>query len=209
MNEIDLALLRHEQRKGNEKIKKTPSEEDNKISKIFTKILLSVIFILVSTIYIKLDPENLNYFKKHLFESNLTFTKMNNWYHDTFGNILPTVKEPQDTLVSSNLNSSAKKEKYLDGYKIESSAMNPISSIASGILVYMGEKEGYGNTLIIQGVDGVDIWYGGLTDTNLKLYDYIDANTILGNTKENFYYLLFQKSGEYLTYEDYFNEISY
>jgi len=208
MNELEMALLRHEQRKCGSTKSSKPVEEDNRISKIFTKVLLSIIFVLLSTIYIKLDPENLSYFKKNLFESNLTFTKMNNWYHDTFGSILPTVKEPQDTLVSSNKNPVNQKESYLDGYKISSSKMSPVASITSGILVYMGEKEGYGNTLIIQGVDGVDIWYGGITDTNLKLYDYIDANTILGNTLEDHYYLLFQKNGEYLTYENYFDQIS-
>ena len=40
----------------------------------------------------------------------------------------------------------------------------------------MGEKEGYGNTLIIQGADGVDIWYGNVNSTSLKLYDYIERN---------------------------------
>ena len=72
----------------------------------------------------------------------------------------------------------------------------------------MGEKEGYGNTLIIQGVDGTDIWYGNVADTNLNLYDYLDANTILGTSSEDKYYLVFQKDGEYLTYEEYFNQIS-
>ncbi len=202
MNEMEMALLRHEKRKNNSNSKKDNSK---RISQCFTKILLSVIFVLSSTIYIKLNPDNLNYFKKHIFESNLTFTKINNWYHEMFGNILPTVKEPIEKEVSNNMPIN-EKEPYLDGYKIKTNSTSPVSSIGSGILVYMGEKEGYGNTLIIQGVDGVDIWYGGITDTNLKLYDYLDKNTILGNTKENFYTLVFQSEGAYLTYEEYLNQ---
>ncbi len=202
MNELEMALLRHEKRK----INSVPTSDDGRISKAFTKILLSVIFILASTIYIKLSPDNLEYFKKHIFESNLTFTKINNWYHNTFGNILPTVTEPKDNLVSSNSLTDAK-ERYLDGYKITSSG-SPVTIITSGILVYQGEKEGYGNTFIVQGVDGVDIWYGGITDSNLKLYDYVDANTILGNTKDGYYYLVFSSNGTYLSYEDYFNQVS-
>ena len=126
---------------------------------------------------------------------------MNSWYHDTFGNILPTVTEPKEEMVANTDVSS--KEKYLDGYKVAVSKGTPIKSLAGGLFVYMGEKEGYGNTYIIQGVDGVDIWYGGVTDTNLKLYDYIDAGTILGVSSEDVYYLAFQKNGEFLSYEDY------
>ncbi len=206
MNEIDLAIMRHKNRVV-EKIKEE-NKDDRRVSNYFTKILLSIIFLLASTIYIKLDSNHLELYKKYVFESNLTFTKINNWYHQTFGNILPTVTEPQNQTVSINNASDFVKEDYLDGYKVLTSASSPVFSITSGILVYMGEKEGYGNTFIIQGVDGVDIWYGGITDTNLKLYDYIDANTILGNTEDKLYYLVFQKDGVYLTYEDYLNQIS-
>ena len=71
----------------------------------------------------------------------------------------------------------------------------------------MGEKEGYGNTFIIQGVDGVDVWYGGIVDTDFKLYDYVEADTILGNTMEDYYYLAFVKDGNFITYEEYQNQI--
>jgi len=206
MNEIEMALLRHEQRKEKKENPKRKKDE-YKMSNLFSKILISIIFLLMSTIYIKLDPKNLAYFKKQLFESNLTFTKINNWYHDTFGNILPTVKEPNESLVS-NTHTPFEKENYRDGVKINLASINPVETMTSGILVFMGEKEGYGNTLIIQGVDGVDIWYGGITDSNLKLYDYVEASTILGQSKENFYYLVFQKDGVFITYEEYMSKIS-
>lgn len=201
MNEIEMALLRHERRKEQTTTSKTSNHESNAISICFTKILLSVIFLLSSIIYIKFSPENEIYFKQNLFESNLTFAKINNWYHENFGNILPSVSTPNDTLVSSD-SGILNREPYLDGYKIKSNTA--VESLASGILVFMGEKEGYGNTLIIQGVDGVDIWYGNIIDVNLKLYDYLDAKSILGNSNGE-YYILFQKDGAFITYEEYFS----
>ena len=39
----------------------------------------------------------------------------------------------------------------------------------SGIVVFIGDKEGYGNTIIVQRIDGIDEWYGGIVNTNLKL----------------------------------------
>ena len=37
-----------------------------------------------------------------------------------------------------------------------------------------------GNTVIIQGVDGVDIWYGNLTNVSVKLYDYVEKDKLIG-----------------------------
>ena len=203
MDEIDLAIMRHKLR--NNEITEQPKKENNKISKIFTKILLSIILVLGCTIYVKLSPDNMAWFKENIFESNLTFTKINNWYHEVFGSVLPSVTEQQDLTASSNIQ-NVSREPYLDGYKISSTKNSPVTSIQSGLLVFMGEKEGYGNTFIIQGVDGVDIWYGGIGDTDFKLYDYVEKDSILGNTTEDYYYLVFKEDNEFLTYEDYIQE---
>ena len=197
MDDINAALKRHKQRCHQDVSK----EKKSKISQECRKILISIMFIVGSVIYIKLGENNLANYKKYIFENNLMFTKINNWYTKNFGNILPTVSTPSEVNVSKTDNISAK-EKYQDGYKIVD-VSGPITSIASGLLVFMGEKENYGNTLIIQGVDGTDIWYGNISDVNLKLYDYVEAGSILGNASENYYYLIFQKEGNYLTYEDY------
>lgn len=203
MDEIDLAMMRHKLR--NNEIVETNKKDSNKISKLFTKILLSIILVLGCTIYVKLSPDNMAWFKENIFESNLTFTKINNWYHEVFGSVLPSVTEQQDLTASSNIQ-NVSREPYLDGYKMSSIKNSPVTSIQSGLLVFMGEKEGYGNTFIIQGVDGVDVWYGGIVDTDFKLYDYVEKDSILGNTTEDYYYLVFKEDNEFLTYEDYIQE---
>ena len=115
MDEIDLAMMRHKLR--NNEIVETNKKDSNKISKIFTKILLSIILVLGCTIYVKLSPDNMAWFKENIFESNLTFTKINNWYHEVFGSVLPSVTEQQDLTASSNIQ-NVSREPYLDGYKM-------------------------------------------------------------------------------------------
>ena len=78
-----------------------------------------------------------------------------------------------------------------------------IPSIESGIVVFIGEKENYGNTIIIQGVDGVDIWYGNTDNTNVKLYDYVEKGSMIAMTKTEDLYLVFQKDGKFLDYKKY------
>lgn len=200
MNELDLAMQRHKKRR----IKS--SKEENKLSHEFSKILLSIIFVLSSVIFMKLDENNKIWFKKNVLESNLEFMKVNEWYHHTFGEILPSVVDEKSSMVISEAR-MGERENYLDGYKIKTLKNTPVKTITSGLLVYMGEKEGYKNTFIIQGVDGVDIWYGNIENTNFKLYDYIEEGQILGESIEEEYYLVFEKDGKMISYEEYFQQI--
>ena len=73
----------------------------------------------------------------------------------------------------------------------------------SGIIVFIGEKEGYGNVVIVQRVDGVDEWYGNISNVNVKLYDYVKKGDLLGDTSD-ILYLVYKKDGNVLNYEEYF-----
>ena len=104
-------------------------------------------------------------------------------------------------LVFNESLSYTSEEKYLDGVKLELNS-NLVSVNKSGVVVYIGEKEGYGNTIIIQRVDGVDEWYGGILNTSLKLYDYVYEDSLLGEV-DKYLYLVYKKDGNTLNYEEY------
>ena len=78
-----------------------------------------------------------------------------------------------------------------------------VPTIESGIVVFIGEKENLGTTVIIEQVDGIDTFYSNININNIKLYDYIEKGELLGETKGNDLYLFFQKNGEYLDYQKY------
>lgn len=67
----------------------------------------------------------------------------------------------------------------------------------------MGTKEDYGNTIIIQGADGVSIWYGNINQANVEIYDYVEQGEFLGEVADNTLYLIYEKDGVYLDYKDY------
>ena len=75
--------------------------------------------------------------------------------------------------------------------------------LQSGIVVFIGDKENLGKTVIIQGNDGVDIWYSNLNNVNLSMYDYVEKNTLVGEFKENLAILTFMEDGNYISYENY------
>ena len=92
---------------------------------------------------------------------------------------------------------------YYDGYKLIVNDKYLVPIIESGIVVFLGDIDNYGYTIIIEGIDGVDIWYANIENTSLKLYDYVKKGSYLGETKNNNLYLVFEKNQEFLKFEDY------
>lgn len=140
-----------------------------------------------------------NYIKKYLLETNFEFSKISSIYNKYIG----TLTNEETLPVNSNkILEYTEEEKYKDGVKLTVGENYNINLLESGIVVFIGEKEGYGNTIIVQQSNGIDAWYGNVENVSVKIYDYIEKGTIIGNVN-NTLYLVFQKNGENLNYEDY------
>lgn len=173
------------------------------IKSLFTRVLISIILFLVSSIYINYSDNNLLIYKKYLYNKTFDFAYVNNLYDKYLGGILPFKKVYNEQVVSSEVNDFSKRKPYLDGVSISLDSSSLIKTFSSGIVVYMGEKEGFNKTIIVQGSDGIDYWYGNLENINVNLYDYVEKDVILGNPIEGEMYLKFVKNGEILNYEEF------
>lgn len=140
-----------------------------------------------------------SYIKKYLLETNFEFSKINTLYNKYIGKL---TDENTEVVSGNQLLEYTSKEKYNDGVKLTVSENYNVNLLESGIVVYIGEKEGYGNTIIVQQSNGIDAWYGNIENVDVKIYDYIEKGTIIGNANKTLY-LVFQKNGEILNYEDY------
>lgn len=172
------------------------------LKKALTKILLAIIFLLVSLIFINVNDESKLLYKK---------TILNNYFnHGIFlkkYNQLFRINNKLDDITVSSLSKANDYENYLDGVLISYNDYENIYAINSGIVVFQGNKENFGNTIIIQGIDGVDVWYGNINNTGYKLYDYVDKNTIIGTPNHNKLYIKIEKDGKVLNYQDYLDEM--
>lgn len=182
--------------------KKTPSKS-KRLSKYITKFMLAVIFFLASIIFTNTNDKNLLLYKEYVLTESLPFTKVKGWYEELFGEVLPSNDNAQ-TVFDGKLVYKEISD-YQNGERLTVSSKSLVNSLASGIVVFSGEKDGFGNTVIIQGIDGADIWYGNLENISLNLYDYIEAGTVIGNTVDEYLYLVIKKDNEYIKYEDYQN----
>jgi len=140
---------------------------------------------------------------EYIFKDSIEFTKINNWYQENIGKIIPELNDNTSLVFSSEDLKKNKYSSYLDGIKFDIEKNSPVSLLSGGVVVFIGEKEDYGNTLILQGNDGIDYWYGGITNLNVNLYDYLEKDTLIGETKDNCLYLVLQKDGKYISYEEY------
>ena len=92
---------------------------------------------------------------------------------------------------------------YHDGVKLTVDNNYLVPATSEGMVIFIGEKENYNNVIIIENPAGVDIWYGNVDKTAVKLYDYVDNGTYLGNVKDNTLYLAYKKDGKFVDYKEY------
>lgn len=200
---MDEYLTQFKNKKKSFKDNKIKLSNNKKLSKYLTKFLLAIIFFLISIIFTNISDKNLLFYKEYVFTESLPFTKIKGWYEDLFGEVLPS-----DDSIATVFNGKLvykEIEDYEDGEKLVVSKNSLVNNITSGIVVFSGDKDNYGNTVIVQGIDGVDIWYGNLENVSVNLYDYIEAGSIIGQTKNENLYLVIKKNNEYIKYENYKN----
>ena len=190
----------------NHKKSDEPSTKVQKyLSNLLSKFLLSIIFLMISVILIKSNSHIKSFYQEDILTKQINFTKFNNLYTKYFGNILPDYTVPNvPTEVASNTSFDYNSgTPYLNGVKLTTTTNYPVPIITSGIIVFIGEKDQLGPTCIVQGVDGIDIWYSHIDTSSLNLYDYVTEGKILAPTEDDYFYLTIDSNGNYLTYDTY------
>lgn len=190
---------------NHKKISKFNPKVQKYLSNLLSKFLLSIIFLMVSIILIKSNSNIKTFYQEEILTKQINFTKFNDFYTKYFGNILPDYTVPSvPTQMASNTEFDYNNgTPYLNGTKLETTENYPVPIITSGIIVFLGEKDSLGPTCIVQGIDGIDIWYSHIDTSSLNLYDYVTEGKILAPTESNYFYLTIDSNGNYLTYDTY------
>lgn len=173
------------------------------ISKFFSKFLVCVVLLLGCLIVLKASPRLRENLYKYVFKNNFSFAQVNAVYEKLFGSSLPLTGSEQTALVSSTKIEYDDSVAYKDGVQLNVSDNYVIPVIKSGIVVFAGEKDGYGNTVVIQQGDGVEVWYANIKEIKVSMYDYLKTGDILGEANGSKMYLVFTKDGEILDYKKY------
>lgn len=171
--------------------------------KYLSKFLIMIIITLITLIGLKSNTQFRNLFYKHVYDTNFSFASVNEVYQKYFGSPIP-FKDLFKDVTTPVFNEKLKYQevhKYRDGAKLVVESNYLVPALKKGIVIFIGDKDDYKNTVIIQQSDGVDVWYSNITNINVKLYDYITDGGLVGETIDNNLYLVFKKDGTNLDYK--------
>lgn len=172
------------------------------INKLLIKSLLCIFLFLLFLICNKKNSIFKSIIYEKIYNSNISFAKINNIYESLFGNILPIRNVDEIQVFNENI-SYLSKEDYLDGVKLKVKENYVVPSITDGIVIFIGEKESLGKTIIIEDKNGLDIWYSNIDINNIKIYDYVNKGDYLGECINNYLIMIFKKEGEKEDYNKY------
>lgn len=167
------------------------------ILNFLAKTSLSLVFLICSISILKNDKYYYEYYNI-LFKNNIDFAYIRSKTSYLFGKLILN----QEKYVSSEKFRYYKIEKIEDLYLLEVDEKYVINNIKSGVVCFIGEKEGLGKTIIIEGDDGITISYSNIENINVNLYDYIESGVIIGNTIDNKLIMSFKDGDKYLSYEN-------
>ena len=183
-------------------------EQESKYIKYLRSLIIRsmavILMFFILGILSKSNKQYKNIIIHNVYEKNLTFSKIKNIYQKYLGGI-----EPLEKAINNNQPVFHEELEYFENslyrdgvqLKVTKNYLVPIQN--EGMVIYIGEKEYYDNTIIIEGVDGIDIWYGNLENTSVKLYDYVEKGKYLGTTKNDILYLAYQKDGKFINPKEY------
>lgn len=167
------------------------------LKSLIIRTLITVILVFSVLIVTNFSDLAKDFVKKYLFKTDFKFSTINTLFNKYFLNITPKKEVPVNLEESLDFKTATE---YKDGVSLTMEKGSSVSLIESGIIVFIGEKEGYNKTVIVQQSNGVDAWYGNIDNIEVNLYDYIEKNKTIGTSNDKLY-LVFQKDGVYLDYK--------
>ncbi len=186
-----------------EKLNPKNTKGKSKIMFLINKCLTAILIGIIALIVMEYSPKFKTFINEEVLGKNISFGFLGKIYNKYFGKVLPTSSSDKVVEVFNEKITYTNKEKYLDGFKLTVDNNYLIPIINSGIVVFIGEKEGYGHVITIEQEDGITITYGNILNSNIKLYDYVTKGNLLGEAKDNTLYISILKDGEYQDFETY------
>jgi stage IV sporulation protein FA len=169
----------------------------NRSEKLFIKIVVS--FFLLSVAYVVNHvsfpgAEKYRTVMNEVLHRSYNFAGMSAWYEKNFGavpTLLPAVgtigNEAKPVLqAQSMLLKAPAKGKVVQTFAEQGSGLYfapqeaAIHAIDQGWVTFAGQKEGLGNTIVIQHAKGMETWYAGLAAIEVKQNDWVEAQQTIG-----------------------------
>ncbi len=172
--------------------------KDKYLNNLFIRTIISIILLIVISFSLKFNSAY-DIFYRLVNDTKIDYYYINSKTKSIIGNILGK----REQFVSSNKLIYKSIEKYGNGFKLTTEQNYVVNSITPGVVIFIGNKENLGPTVIVESSSGVCYWYSNIEYISVNLYDYIDEKRIIGSTIDENLILTISKDNKYLNYEDY------
>ena len=170
---------------------------------IFRFLFVALIFIILA-ILCKSNLTYKDYIYEHIYEKNINFSYFKNIYNKYLGGVFPSINFNSTVSVFNEKLVYNELSNYYDGIKLSVSDNYLIPLLDDGIVVYIGDKDVYGSVILVEDDSGVDTWYGNICNVSVNLYDNLEAGSYIGQSCDDYIYLVYSKGNMFLDYNDYF-----
>ncbi len=178
------------------------------------RVLISIALVLTVGILYRSQAPSLDSARQWVgqaFATDFQFAKVSDWLASKVGDLSSFA--PVDFLKSNN-NDNKKaipvSGKLLESFKkngegilVETEANKNVTTINAGVVIFAGEDEVHGKTVVVQQKD-MNVWYGNLSDIEVTLYQHLDQNVAVGkvspgtNGNSGEYYFAIEKDQKYV-----------
>jgi len=157
------------------------------------KFLASACLVLVVAILFKNPSPHFTearHFVNGYMEKEFQFAAVSSWYEKAFGkplSILPLDDKKQGETITSDYAVPASGhvlqsfKKTGHGIIVETGSKSVVEAMSEGFVSFIGQKQGFGKTVVIQHADGTEAWYGNLDKVDVNLYDFVDKKKKVGS----------------------------
>jgi len=168
------------------KSSKENKNKKNYIKSFLNKLFTIIIFTMSVVIISNLSYDFRSFIINNVLDSSLDFS----WFNKLVNSTTNVFKDNKTVEVFNEIDTD-NTEDYLDGVKYNLKETEKVYLKDSGIVTYIGEKEGYNNTIIVQQSNGYYAWYGNVKES-VKLYDFVEKGSVIGSANNEYYYVLYK-----------------
>lgn len=183
---------------------------------VFKAIVAAVLFFSVAILY-RMDASILQKPKSWVtgaLTEEFQFASVNRWYQEKFGEPLAFLPqspannevEPASAQHALPVNGTISEsfQKNGNGIMIETQQEQEVKASNGGSVIFAGNSNDTGKTVIIQHADGSKSYYGYLKDISVNLYEHVNSGKAIGTTtpssngEQQHLYFAIQKGDDYI-----------
>lgn len=133
-----------------------------------------------------------------VMERDFNFQGVADWYEANLGGmpaIIPAFSKNNNTADKSSLRPAnwtlpvqgQVVQRYSEDHPyvtLNGSGERQVTASAEGLVSFVGEKEGWGQCVILQHAGDMETWYGSLSDVQVELSDWVQPEELLGQLSD-------------------------